>query len=501
MNATEPFHYRGRLFVTLMACALLAVPSALTAQFQSQLSNTVVKTVLIQGKLFTTIQGNLSVPANYQLPGKKYLTLPVFIVKALDADPKEPIFWLDGGPGGSNLLSIEKIISSNPADMLQSHDLVCMGYRGVDGPLCLEAPAVRKAMRGYKHELLSDLALNKIKVAIAKTSKEFEEKSIDLNDFNIRNVVEDLEFTRAAFHYKKIHLLSVSYGTRVALLYSYLYPSHLYRTLMIGASPPGCFLGKPDNVEKILDRYEVVYQEQFKGTNSMELKEMMQIALDNLPRRWSIYRLNKDKIKAGTVNALYATGFAVIALDAYKKAALHNDYSGLYLLQKIYDMGRSKLLADVYVKTVSADANDFSDPDAFKTELRKTNAILGPHYSLLYVGTYAQWKILPIEKQLKRCQASSAATLIVSGDLDFRTPEWEVNELLMPYLSNAQHLVLKNHGHADLVKTLMGNAAFLQKYFEEGIVKDELLAPKTPPDFKNVSQVGKHKIFAIGLIK
>lgn len=93
-----------------------------------------------------------------------------------------------------------------------------------------------------------------------------------------------------------------------------------------------------------------------KNINSgYSIKETMKKALQNVPKRWSVFRLDADKIKAGTVNALYNVDFAVSVFDAYKKAAEEKDYSGLFMLQKLSDVSHPKVMGDVYAKTVTAD--------------------------------------------------------------------------------------------------------------------------------------------------
>jgi hypothetical protein len=85
------------------------------------------------------------------------------VIKTDSKYPKEPVFWLDGGPGGSNIISREKIDLRSAANALKNHDFVCVGYRGVDGSIKLEAPKITKAFKGLDHKMLSEESIRNIR--------------------------------------------------------------------------------------------------------------------------------------------------------------------------------------------------------------------------------------------------------------------------------------------------------------------------------------------------
>jgi pimeloyl-ACP methyl ester carboxylesterase len=56
-----------------------------------------------------------------------------------------------------------------------------------------------------------------------------------------------MEAARQALGYKKIDILSESYGTRLAYLYGVKYPGSIRRMAIIGANPPGAWSGTPNS--------------------------------------------------------------------------------------------------------------------------------------------------------------------------------------------------------------------------------------------------------------
>lgn len=452
------------------------------------------KPIVIGGITYTTIEGTIDVPEDYTNPSGRRLQLPFFVVKSNSEKPAEPIFWLDGGPGGSNILNEKKIAVSSPAKLLANHDLVCVGYRGVDGSTVLKSDKVNKAMKGLHHKMLSDESLNNIEVQIKKYCTQLKNDGIDINNYTILQVIEDMEQVRKLLNYQTINIISASYGTRVALLYSYKYPEVLKRTVMIGACPPGYFLTRPEQAEFTLAHYDSLYQLQY-GQGS--IRDAMRKAFQQMPKRWSGFRLDADKIKTGTMIALYARDFAMVAFDAYFKAVNKGDYSGLFLLQKIQDMNSGAVIGDIFSKTVSADIIDSADYSNYL----KTNdqTILGNNIATIYQSMANVWAIKSIPEEYKKCRMSDSETLIISGDLDFRTPAYITEKELMPYLTHGQHIVLQNMSHRDIFMNVMKSPDFLSNYFDSGIADKKSISSIEKIDFTPKSKISKPKLFFVGL--
>jgi len=100
--------------------------------------------------------GTLIVPENREDPNSRLIALPVIRILATGNDPTEPIFRLTGGPGNSNLG-----FSLLPW-FIEDHDIVLVGYRGVDGPVVLACPEVTKAIKTISDDWLSDPALDSL---------------------------------------------------------------------------------------------------------------------------------------------------------------------------------------------------------------------------------------------------------------------------------------------------------------------------------------------------
>ena len=81
--------------------------------------------------------GTLVVPENRADPKSRLIALPVTRIRARSDHPAEPIFRLEGGPGITNMKFAK---ASRFAD---NHDVVLVGYRGVDGSVEARLPGGR----------------------------------------------------------------------------------------------------------------------------------------------------------------------------------------------------------------------------------------------------------------------------------------------------------------------------------------------------------------------
>lgn len=480
------------LVVTFFSVFILFTTQA-CSQKQIFKEEMIKDSIQVDGKFYKTVKGYIKVNEDYSDVNSKNIYIPYFIVKSSSKSPLEPIFWLDGGPGGSNIISEEKIQKSSSGKLLENHDFVCIGYRGVDGSTVLESKDINKAMKGLDNELLSEKSLKNIENEIKNYTQKLKNDGIEINNYNILSVIDDLEYVRKFLGYKSIILLSVSYGTRVALLYGYKYPQIIKKTLMIGACPPNYFLARPEQAEKTIQHYDSLYQANPKQNTRGSIQQAMKIAFQKMPKKWSLYKLDKDKIKAGTISALYSRGFAVVAFDAYFNAAYDNDYSGLFMLQKVYDMNQKLVIGDAFAKAVSADINSIPSKIDDST-------ILGENVSAIQRKSSPHWGIKSFPEEYTKCRLSEVPILIVSGDLDFRTPAYITQKELMPYLKNGKHIILKNMSHADILGVVMQTPEFLYQYFDNDVVDDTLIKTKESIDFTPQNTIGKAKIFAMGIL-
>lgn len=422
--------------------------------------------------------GTIVLPENRSGTNPRLISLPVVRIPARCDKPAEPVFLLAGGPGQSNLWK------SPPEWLLSHHDIVMVGYRGVDGSVSLDSPEVGKALR-VKEYPLSGTNLKRLGRAYRTAFERLKKEGVDVDSYTMVDVVDDMEDARKALGYEKIDLFSQSYGTRVAYIYGLRYPQSIRRSLMVGVNPPGHFVWEPGMVDTQLRHYaELWKKDPWAASRSEDLIGTIRNVLGRLPRKWLIFRIDPDKVRIGTFMLLYSTSTAAQVFDAYV-AAEKGDWSGLALVSVMFDRMIPKAMnwGDNAAKAMSADYDPARD---YEADMMPPGAILGsPLSKLMAVQRYGGWPIKPIPQEYRKLRYSDVKTLMVNGSIDFATPaEYARNELL-PYLRNGKLVVLAEMGHCSDVTGRQPEAFhhLAEAFYLEGRVDDSKFHYE-PVDFK-----------------
>lgn len=424
--------------------------------------------------------GILTVSENRDEPDSRLIALPVIRIHALGDSPTEPIFWLAGGPGNSNMHfpGLEGLI--------ENHDIVMVGYRGMDGSVVLECPEMADALTGVGGDLLSEASIANFGQSMAQCAERLQTEGIDLDGYSVPGVVEDMETARAALGYEHVSLLSGSYGTRVAMTYAWKYPSSVYRSLMISVNPPGHFVWEPEVVDALI-AYDarLCTADSECSARTSDLAETMRTVSHAIPRRWLFIPIDPGKVKFITHFMLFHRGTAATVFDAYL-AAEQGDPSGLAMMSLAYDFMIPNALN--WGDWAAKGSIDYDPARDWLTEMDPPGSVLGSPTSLL-VGAAAQlgggWPVAPIPDKFRKVQPTDMETLLVSGSIDYSTPALFAAEELLPALKNGTQVILPEFGHTNDVWGLQPEATrhLLVTFFETGEVDDSRFTYQ-PMDFQ-----------------
>jgi len=452
---------------------------------ESFIENFKKSTIKISKVSYDLYKGTIPVKLDRSDSSSGYISLPVNIIKSSSESPLEPIYWMRGGPGEANLeFYTMKALLSN-------HDFVLVGYRGVDGPVMPKSKKIKKALRGLDHQLFSDKSLDNLGTTIDQYFTRLAKKGFDLNHYTILDVVDDFEDTRMFLGHQKINLCSQSYGTRVALLYSYKYPEAIKRSIMIGVNPPGHCVWNPETTRQVIEKYDSIYKAQ-EGIADITIEESIRQSFKQIPKRWSFFKLDPDKIKVGTYYLLYSKNTAVMAFNAYREAALKGDYSGLYLMQlacDYVDLFHTTNYGDLFSKALSADYDSTID---YRRLFRPDSFEIGAPLSMLYWGSSKNMYIKLIDPDYRKIKLCNTETLMVVGNLDNTNPPDVAIQELLPYMPNGKLVILSNMSHVGDMIYLQYDAFkhMARQYYDEGVL-DTSKFKNDPINFKSKRSFNK----------
>jgi len=431
--------------------------------------------------------GMLVVPENRADPNSRLIALPVIRVRATGDNPAEPIFYFAGGPGASNLHF------QHLEDVVENHDFVQVGYRGVDGSVVLDCPEISEAVRNARG-ILGDGALESYTAAGTRCAGRLQTEGVDLAGYTIAETIDDNEDARVALGYNRINLLGGSYGTRLEMIYEWMYPDSLHRVVMLAVNPPGRFVWDAEVIDEQIENYaRLCAQDPECSARTDDLAASMRRLSEDMPDRWLFFPIDEDAIKLLTpvmfFESIQPPGMPVplsgpAAVDMWL-AAEGGDASGMALAS----MSRNMFLPTLWIwgegLSLSASVDDYYDPARdYRSEFEAPDTILGSPVSLMLWSMGPEWPTHFIPQEYLQVQPTDVETLLISGSIDFSTPPQFATEELLPYLSNGEQVILKDFGHTSSFWNSQPEARvhMLNAFFDTGQV-DASLYTYQPLDF------------------
>jgi len=416
-------------------------------------------------KEYQGMRGTLFVPEERTRSDSRTIELPVVVVKSLSPDPDYPIFRFAGGPGVTNMNLGDNINESD----LARHDLVEVGYRGVDGQPKLIHPLFNEIFR--IPDFLSEPGLKEIGRMFAEACKSLTAAGIDVRQYNILNVVDDTEAARAALGYEKINITGGSYGGAVVMVYCLRYPQSIHRAIMAEAAfPYDIAFGKPAEFDARLNHINELWKINAEALKrSPDIVRTMRNVLARLPEEYNGIPIDPSKVKLMTSFGITnQRSYANMVFDAYISAE-NGDFSSIAAMCMMYEMfiGLIGFPGDLLAKTYSSVTNPNRN---FIAELNDPDSVIGSPVSLLAWGCfqYSHWPVISLVKDHPPTQKSTVETLIFYGSKE--TGESFQNKYRNNF-TNAHWVILDDIGHGDIwTITAEGTQHLMRTFLNEGVV-------------------------------
>ena len=449
--------------------------------------------------------GTLVVPETRADPQSRLIALPITRILAKSEHPREPIFVLQGGPGLSNM-TFE--IASRYAD---EHDIVLVGYRGIDGSIRLDCPEVESALE-HNTDMLSVETSEAYADAFRSCADRLTAAGIDLGSYGIVQQVDDMQAARTALGYEKINLLSESAGTRTAMIYAWRYSDSIHRSVMIAVNPPGNFLSYSSTTDEQIGRYAALCaKDDTCRRRTDDLSATLHPTDAEIPNRWLFLPIKKGNVRITSFFGLMesspdaAVGAGPTIVDMWLSAA-EGDASGLWAGSLIADVLFPKVFVwGQYASFGRADAQAARDYFSPGEQVDGTNiGHAATTFSWGDGGLVDAWPAAPDENEYSQVRRSNLETLLVGGELDFAMPPQAATKELLPYLPNGHEVVLPGIGHTGTFFAEQPEAStrLINSFFDTGKVDASLYHPQSV-DFTPATSFGEMaKIFlalALGL--
>lgn len=377
--------------------------------------------------------GTMAVLENPTNPKSKLINIPIIKIHCLQPDSVlEPFLLFHGGPGESNIK--EYLVF---AEILKKHDLIIVGYRGVDGSVVLEEPYYKKALTcdtlciNNQNQIFVQASMNALKY--------LHEKNIEWEGYNLDAMVSDIELFRIHEGYQKISFFAFSFGTMVAQLYSETFPDFVQRNILIGARPIGNFTFLDSIFEKKMFELFVNYKIRKNESDTLksDLKYMLSQVIDS-------NNLIENKMNPVLFNLFFFSQFySYDNVNPFFEILSKKNYTEiLKKYEEFYKNYPNIILGDMLVKKIK-----WNQPKEIIE--KEQNVILKQIIESLNDWYYPQYIHQSYKKDAFQSGYPNQNTYYIFGEYDVASP-YELFQFENNTLNDSQVILMPECSHLDL---------------------------------------------------
>ena len=432
---------------------------------------------------------SVDVPENRTRKKTNQISLAVVRIKSPLTPKGEPVFFLAGGPGGSSIQAVKRMVANGGRKFFElvGGDVVGIDQRGVGESvpnletdtkydLPIETPGNRRQML----ELISQVC--------REEAKRWRDRGIDINGYNTVESAHDVAEVCHALGYDKIVLWGGSYGSHLAMAVIRQHPNLIARALLTGPEGPNHTFKTPMQAQQALESIEKLIQSDARLSNEMpDLVGSLSKVLKLLESEPKIVSVDGKQIGISKfdVQFLIALKIGTIKGSGDQVPAMIDDMSHGDFASVAKEIVEERKRSGIW-----SVMNMVMDCSSGASEARK--ALIADQAGKCLLGDVANfptselanaWGVTDLGSEFRGVLNSEIPVLFIVGDLDSRTPVGNAVEL-MQGLPNSRLVVVRNAGHNDLPMGMPKLREVWSKFLSRGIMPVDIKAEFSGPPIK-----------------
>jgi len=382
------------------------------------------------------------------------IALNVVMVPALSGTSIDPVFWLEGGPGGAASQATGPVSQNYLRGLRTDRDLVFVDQRGTgkSNPLkCDDIGETPANLDGYFGKLFPAQSIRACRDKLATAA--------DLTQYSTAIAMDDLDDVRNALGYEKINLAAASYGTLSALVYIRQHPTRVRSAFLVGVVTPGFKLPLPfaRAAQNALERLVVdCTVDQGCRTAFPNLRAEFDAVLarfdrgslvvtmvDPATRQERPVTLERENYVEHIRAMLYSTtGARLVPLVVHK--AFQQDFGPFQTMATRYNLGGPSTSRGMYFSVTCSEAAPFISEAEIASATIGT--FVGDRRVRAHLAACSEWPRADVPRSFTDPVTTDIPIIMFSGDADGSTPPWIAEESVRS-LPNGRQILAPHTGH------------------------------------------------------
>jgi pimeloyl-ACP methyl ester carboxylesterase len=399
--------------------------------------------------------GTLDVYENRAARSGRKIALNVIVLPALG--PKiepDPVFWLEGGPGGAATRSIGPVSQQYFKNVRAERDLVFVDQRGTGQSNPLGCDDIGETPANLDRYFGKLFPIESIRACRQKL-----EEVADLTQYSTSIAAEDLDDVRSALGYGTINLAGASYGTLTAQVYMRRFPDRVRAAFLIGVVTPGFRLPLPfakasqNALEKLLadcsddaecrDHFPNLKREFDAVLARFDRGPVPVSMVDPGTHQRRMVQLERESYVEHLRALLYSTGGARFVPLVVHQAFL-DDFTAFQTLAIRYNLGGPNTARGMYFSVTCAESAPFITETEIVAETRGT--FLGDRRLRAHLAACGEWPKGKVDRAFLQPVRAETPVVMFAGDADGSTPPGFAAAALT-FLPNGRVINAPHTGH------------------------------------------------------
>ena len=402
---------------------------------------------LANGTELAAERGTFSVPEERSNPRSRRIDIGFVRLKSTNPRPGAPLIYLAGGPGGSGVATADGPRQPVFLALRAVGDVILLDQRGTG--FSNHIPRCTSPHRLDPSITLTDVTLTAhYRETLTRCVAQWRAAGVAVNGYTTRENAEDIEDLRRALGAKKIDLLGISYGTQLAMAAMRQHPKSIGRVILASADGMDQNIKLPAHVEASFKRIEAAMpkpgltglmrkvharfdEEPQSFTFTPKGGQSITFRIDSYPLRMMAGILPKNPDGIGQLFGAYA------ALGAGKGAVLAPQIYSFFYQNPLTMTGMTELM-DISSGT--------SDRRTARVRAQLPNSLTKDAINFPVSRLMGAVPGMDLGDTYRRDVRSNIPVLVLSGDLDVRTPLEEQTEATAG-LRKRRQIIVRNGGH------------------------------------------------------